>query len=56
MIKIVVTVYQSAGGDRFKVHTADENDNAVEVTDQYEVVAMQTEDGRTGFAVIKEKE
>jgi len=56
MISINITVYTTEnGGDAFQVHAADSRDpgNLVDVTDQYELVAMQTEDGKQGFAVLK---
>ena len=56
MISLSITVYTTEnGGDAFQVHAADSRDpaNLRDVTDQYELVAMQTDDGKEGFAVLK---
>lgn len=56
MISLHVTLYtlDEDEGDRFKVLAAvDGSDDLVDVTDQYEVVAIATDDKRGGFAVLK---
>ena len=52
MIQVHVTIYQSKEGDRFKVHSLDADGVMQEVTDDYDVYPMQTEEGRCGFAVL----
>lgn len=52
MITLNVTVYETEAGTKFKVY-AHQGGVVVEVTDQYEVVAAQSEDGRDGFFVVK---
>jgi hypothetical protein len=59
MISLTITVYTTEnGGDAFQVHAADSSKHGllVDVTDQYEVVAMGTDDGKQGFAVLKAAE
>lgn len=56
MISLHVTIYtlDEDEGDRFKVMaTAEGSDDLVDVTDQYELVAIETDDERAGFAVLK---
>ena len=52
MISIHVTLYTTDEGDRFKVMKANDADILVDVTSDYEVASVRTEDGRTGFTVI----
>ena len=48
-----VVIYTLEGEDRFKVMAATpESEEPVDVTLHYEVTAIQTEDGRAGFAVL----
>lgn len=48
---LTITLYQDAdGNDRFKVMAGDP---LTDLTDQYELVATATPDGRVGFAVFK---
>ncbi len=56
MISLHVTIYDAGQGDQFKVLAGDDSEELVEVTDQYEVAAIETEDGRSGFAVVKLEE
>jgi len=56
MISMTITVYTTKnGGDAFQVHAADSSRQGIlmDVTDQYELVAMQTDDGKQGYAVLK---
>lgn len=55
MISLHVTVYETEDGDRFRVNAVDgkEPTKVKDVTDQYEMVAAQTEDGRVGFTILK---
>ena len=54
MISLHITIYQADDGDRYKVHTIDPDLGEPEdVTEDYEVTAVETEDGRAGFAVVK---
>lgn len=53
MIDLNITLYKDAdGNDRFKV-MAPSGEQLVDVTDQYEMAATSTPDGRTGFAVFR---
>ncbi len=60
MISLHVTIYNTGDGegDRFKVMSPDPTDveNLIDVTDQYELTAVETETGRGGFAVFKLEE
>jgi hypothetical protein len=48
-----VTLYTLDGEDRFKVMALLPGDEELtDVTEHYEVTAIQTEDGRAGFAVL----
>lgn len=48
-----VVLYTLEGEDRFKVMAATPDcDEPTDVTGHYEVTAIQTEDGRAGFAVL----
>lgn len=48
---ITITLYKDAeGNDRFKVMAGEQ---LIDVTDQYEMAATSTPDGRTGFAVFR---
>ncbi len=52
---ITITLYKDAeGNDRFKVMAPD-GEQLVDVTDQYEMAATTTPDGRTGFAVFRKE-
>lgn len=55
MISLHLTIYDLEGDeDRFKVTAVDTEDGEpIDVTDQYEVVAVETPEGRGGFAVFK---
>ena len=56
MIDLTLTLYnmEDGAGDRFHAAAIDaDTGEPIDVTDQYEVVAIQTPDGRTGFAVFK---
>lgn len=55
MIQLHITLYQTEEGDRFKVNAVDPDDpeKMSDVTEDYEVVAIQTPDGRGGFAVLQ---
>ena len=55
MIQLHITLYQTEEGDRFKVNAVDANDpeKMLDVTDDYEIVAIETPDGRGGFAVLQ---
>ncbi len=52
MISKHVTLYTTDEGDRFKVMDVGDDGNPVDVTSDYEVTAVQTEDGRVGFTVV----
>lgn len=53
---LVVTLYEDdKGQDRFKVYWAEGEGEAEDITEQYEVAAVATEDGRRGFTVIKKE-
>lgn len=54
MISLHVTIYDQGQGGQFKVMAAGFDDELVDVTDKYEVVAIQTDDGKKGFAVVKQ--
>ena len=58
MISLHITVYESDDLDRFKIMAADSTEHDVmhDVTDQYSVVALTTEDGREGFAIVKQEQ
>lgn len=59
MISLHVTLWRNDdGSERYRVNAVnDKNPEMVEdVTDQYEVVAMATEDGKEGFAVLKSEQ
>ena len=58
MIQLHITLYQTEEGDRFKVNAVDPDDpdKLKDVTEDYDIVAMQTTDGREGFAVLKKVE
>ncbi len=50
---LTLTIYKVEGElDRFRAHSVVDG-KVVDVTNQYEVTAAVTEDGRTGFAVFK---
>lgn len=52
-ISLHVVIYTTEGEDRFKVMAATPgSEELVDVTAHYEVTAIQTEDGRAGFAVL----
>ena len=55
MISLHITVYDAGDGDQFTVHSHDDVADVMrDVTDQYSLVAMQTEDGQpAGFAIPK---
>jgi hypothetical protein len=55
MFHLTVTLTTTPEGDRFEVHSPDPNDptNIQDVTEQYDLVAMATDDGRNGWAVLK---
>lgn len=51
--RLHVVIYTFEGEDRFKVMAGTpESDDSVDVTAHYDVIAIQTEDGRAGFAVL----
>lgn len=49
-----VVIYDTEEGTRFKVHKQDEVDVGCmrDVTDEYDVMATETGDGRSGIAVL----
>ena len=48
-----VTLFgMSEGEDRFRVTTVREDGEVVDITPAYEILAAETEDGRTGWAVF----
>lgn len=49
---LTISIYQTEDGDRFKVY-ASAGQTLTEITDQYELVATKTDDGREGFLVVK---
>ena len=57
MVTLHVTIYNlgDGDGDQFKVFSqqGDNPEELTEVTDQYVVAAIQTPNGRTGFAVLQ---
>lgn len=53
MIQLHITLYQDdADNDRFKAIAVDDQGDLVDVTDEYELVACATEDGRVGFMCV----
>lgn len=55
MIQLHVVVYEAGGSTWFKVFMPQINGGEMgltEVTGHYDVVAVETEDGRKGFSVI----
>ena len=52
MISLHVTIYADGDDDRFKVMVPDDDGNLIDLTEQYEVDACATEDGRAGFTVV----
>jgi len=52
---LVVSLYEDEGQDRFKVFLVEGDDEGTEVTDQYEVFAVQMEDGRPAWAVAQKE-
>lgn len=54
MITLNITVYETEAGTKFKVY-AHQDGSIVDVTDQYEVVAAQSDDGRDGFFVVRKR-
>jgi hypothetical protein len=55
MISLHVTVYTTDEGDRFAVHViSDDTGQPVDVTEQYEVLALEGD--QEGFAVLKRKD
>ena len=52
MISLHVTLYTTDEGDRFKVMKVGEQGDLVDVTSDYEVAAVKTEDGRVGLTVV----
>ena len=52
MLSLHVTLYTTDEGDRFKVFAPSSQDDMVDVTDRYELAAIATEDGRTGWCVL----
>lgn len=55
MIQLHVTVYADPDGDRFKVMVPDEAGDLIDLTEQYDVAACMTEDGRPGFTVVSKE-
>jgi len=55
VISLHITVYETEDGDRFRVNavSSDEPTNVKDVTEQYELLAAETEDGRVGFTVMR---
>lgn len=59
MISLHVTLYTDGDTDRFCVKSQadpDEPGQLDDVTESYDVVAIATEDGRQGFAVINKED
>lgn len=58
MISLHITVYETEDGDRFRVNAVDSDDPTTvkDMTDQYELLAAETEDGRVGFTVMRKAE
>lgn len=55
-LSLHVVIYTLEGEDRFKVMAATpDSEELVDVTAHYEVTAIQTEDGRCGFATLPKK-
>jgi len=53
---LVITMYEHDGEDRFTVmwvEDLDGEDKGEDVTDLYEVMASQLEDGRSAFTVVR---
>lgn len=49
-----VCIYETELGEKFKVHAkVEDQDDLVDVTDQYDLAAAEDEHGRKGFVVIK---
>ncbi|GAF71792.1 unnamed protein product [marine sediment metagenome] len=57
MISLHITLYTQEVDDRFKITAVDpESGEPSDVTDQYEVVAAATPEGREGFAVFRKEQ
>lgn len=55
-VDLVVTLWTDAEGqDRFKVQYPVTTEELVDVTDQFDMQLVQTDDGRTGFMVVKKE-
>lgn len=55
-IDLIVTLWTDGdGNDRFMVQHPVTVDELVDVTDQFELVVTATDDGRTGFMVVKKQ-
>ncbi len=52
MISLHITLYTTEMGDQFKVMKVTDEGSLADVTSTYDVTSVQTEDGRTGFAVV----
>lgn len=53
-IDLTITMYRDPeGNDKYKVQVPETMDSLVDVTDQYECVAVATPDGRPGFAFFR---
>lgn len=55
MISLSVTIYQHGDADQFKVHLKEGDAELQDVTDQYEIAACATPDGRNGWAVFEKE-
>lgn len=58
MISLHVTIYDldDEAGPRFQVYSVVNDElTPVEVTEQYDISAMETDTGLTGFAVLKKE-
>lgn len=55
MISLHITVYDAGDGDQFTVYSHDDTTEKMrDVTEQYSLVALETEDGQpAGFAIPK---
>lgn len=53
MIQLHVTIYQTEDGDQFQVYALNGDDVLKDVTDEYDILAVQSESEQPGFAVMK---
>ena len=54
MMHLTFTINQDTeGNDRFKVYAPSEDEEVKEITEDYDLMAVQSKEGREGFAVFK---